>query len=121
MAARCPCQVNIHLACIQHSHICKMLWFSCRMPDIEYFFSATVDSSFKVFLTLIQPVSNAIEDNPLLSRRREPPRAALNIHLVVNVVFKYVYLWHKRKYRFLKQSQHYYCYETEVIEQTEKH
>lgn len=52
-------------------------------------------SSFS--LTLIEPVCDAVEDDPLLSRRREPPGAALNICLVVNVVFKYVNLWDREK------------------------
>lgn len=51
-------------------------------------------------LTLIQPVCDAVEDDALLSRRREPPRAALNIRLVVNVVFKDIHLWDRQNVIF---------------------
>ena len=55
-------------------------------------------------LTLIQPVCDAVEDDPLMSRRREPPRAALNVCLVVNVVFKYIQLWDREKYEREKKQ-----------------
>lgn len=69
---------------------CQILWVTFEFCPSETIVPGCL---FEAALTLVQPVRDAVEDDALLSRRREPPRAALNICLVVNVVFKDIYLW----------------------------
>lgn len=59
-------------------------------------------------LTFVQPVWDPVIDHALLSWRRQPPGAALNVCLVVDVVFKYVDLWSRNTFLILKMNQMFY-------------
>lgn len=41
-----------------------------------------------MLFTFVEPVSDAVEDDPFLPRRRQPEGGTLDIRLVVDVVFK---------------------------------
>lgn len=97
------------------------------MPDPVVSFPYVPHSPWRILragcssLTLVQPVCDAIKDDALLPRGREPPRAALNVCLVVNVVFKHVDLWNTAEIWLLDTVSRHVALDTKINLHTHTH
>lgn len=83
----------------------EMLFFNKSRPDIAFPFVRFQQTATRqkvlglvwVACTFVEPVSDPVEDDAFLPGGREPEGVALDVRLVVDVVFKYVDLWNRHK------------------------